>query len=223
MIGPVVSHSDTAITISVRDLPAPDLVYMPVPFNITNLSTQADTDFRQLLKAVNACHQQVFELDGREMHCSAGESEEMELFITSSNVTIRNGKICLGTARHQRLTLFIQGNGVTLDNITIDGGMRGISVKPGGSVTMRECVVQNTRKVGVQIGSSAENSPGNANALLECCVFRHNLSRDIWVADQGSCVEILYCTFSKDPDPDLGDGGVVKILVSSKHSASYRW
>lgn len=125
----------------------------------------SDTDFRVLLRQVNGFCQistrpVIFDLGGHEIHCVSGEKQ---LYLTGSNVTLRNGTIHLGTSPSERFNLFVDGRNVNFDHVTIKGAERGLSVRPGSSVTMRECEVQDAMW-GLVVGSVPGADPANGTA-----------------------------------------------------------
>lgn len=102
----------------------------------------------------------MYDLQGNDIPCLPGEKQ---LFLTASNVTLYNGTIRLGTSPSERFNLFVDGRNVTLDNITIKGAERGLSVRPGSQISLRDCNIEDSMW-GVVIGSVPEQDATNGTA-----------------------------------------------------------
>lgn len=97
-------------------------------------------DLTRLLFEINAVScPTLFDLCGAVVRCNGTVVNT----ITASNITLCNGIIILaqGADMYGPL-LLIEGNDILFENIEIHGGRRGISVRPGGSVALRNCVLR---------------------------------------------------------------------------------
>lgn len=112
----------------------------------------------------------IFDLQGAVLNSS---SDLHNFVIKASNVTLKNATIMLGS-KHSGAILFVDGRNVTLDNIIIIGGNRGVSVSPGGSVTMHDCTIQNAFW-GVQVGGSSQDTNDPAAGRKQATFMAHKL------------------------------------------------
>lgn len=113
-------------------------------------------NLRELLVMVNRFQttggsRETYDLKGREVRCP---SDVNHLFITASNVTLTNGVLWLGGNLDEAgATLFVKGSNVELNKLTLKGGKVGLSVRPGGGVTIRDCEIQGSH-TGLTVGKN---------------------------------------------------------------------
>lgn len=83
-----------------------------------------------------------FDLGGRTLYHQVSDQPAVDIIITASNVTVRNGKLHHSDL-NDRLApgLHVQGSNVGLESITLQGGNWGVLVMPGGSAKLSKCSV----------------------------------------------------------------------------------
>lgn len=129
---------------------------------VTKVETSSLAEFIQLVNSSRS--PTTFDLDGREL-CHVGADS---VTISANNVSICNGTIQLANAGDSLLvSLRVTGAGVEMDDIIVHGGATGVSVQPGGSVTMRSCTLQGMI-CGVELISAAQGT-------LQPSFVAHNL------------------------------------------------
>lgn len=185
-----------ALLMHVQEQPIPDLI---------------TTDLVELLRHINSYiflkeSPGIFDMKGREVWCPRGV---IWLNLYASNVTIQNGTIWL-SKKHSvdGPVLLIEGTGVTLLNMQIHGGQRGLSIRPGGSVVMRNCKLMNAVKYGLQVGQGLDD-PGSrlprgthANLLAQNLEISGSLGRGLSIGLFG-VVQLSNCVVT-----DCGKTGV---------------
>lgn len=190
--------------------------------NVTTTHVEALISQINAFGSVNGSHM-IFDLGNRELRWTS--RDQTPLLITASNVTLRNGTILLGRLLEELIDfrsflveprpLCVESGNVVLERIIINQhlGEVALFIKPGGSVTMRDCEVHNA-KIGVQVG----NNP--AQALVDTAAPKENCARllahrvkileylDIGVRmEQGARVQLHDCTINAgnifgDPSTD---------------------
>lgn len=181
-----------------------------------------EPDFRKVVEHINACRELsmgavVFDMGGRETVCSADTI--LELLIKVSNFTLRNGSVDLGTTLGARLGVIFEGIDVILDNMKFTGGATALSIRPGGSVTMRNrCMVQDADECGVQVGSIGQNATTLAAAASVATLVATDLK--IWGCagyglriEKSSKVQLTDCLVNKcNSRPSSGVANAVQVF-----------
>lgn len=138
-----------------------------------------------------------YDLCGRELSCPAGT----ELVrITASNVSLRNGRICLAhpiaAQAGDAPSLFFSGTGVELTEILISEGHIGVWVPPGGGLTMRGCTL-----AGMQWGMLTGSSDEEASNLPSLVVHDSkvlNCKACSLLVGRNSRVQVTDCLVTND-------------------------
>lgn len=115
-------------------------------------------DLSEMLIQVNSVETPtIFDLGGGEVRWSGSLDEE--LIFTANGVTIQNGTIWLaGSATRYGSILSITSKRLTMKNISITGGQRGLHLQGGCSVILQDCTMTNQKSCLV-VGNRETSEP----------------------------------------------------------------
>lgn len=163
---------------------------------VSNVSTTyllALLDQVNIFKSVDGSRM-IFDLGGLQMRCVA--KNKTPLIITASSVTLRNGSILISDKYDESNTLFVEGTHVVFEDITIKGAETGLSIMPGGSVTMRDCEFDEVRRA-VQVGSTEVEARSSTSAGRRASLVAHRVKMVFYTVglrmEQGAHVQLFDC------------------------------
>ncbi|MEW5317082.1 MAG: hypothetical protein WDW38_008413 [Sanguina aurantia] len=115
----------------------------------------------ELLRLANGIRRPtVFDLSKRDLHSSTSGQH----LLSASDVTFRNGTIHLAGG-DSGSSLCVQGTGVEMEGVRVQGGRVGLKVQPGASLTLRNCSVERAF-IGVWVGGTAGETHSRASTLV---------------------------------------------------------
>lgn len=166
-------------------------------------------DLSDFLSQVNAAlSSTVFDLCGGEIRFSGGADEQ--LAITKSGITIRNGTIWLASGAEQDgPILHISSKQLTLMNVVITGGRRGLSLTSGSSVILSDCSMTH-QWYGLSVGEATDAAN---QATLIACGLKLSGFVDIGLAVFGGSVNLTDSVLDSSNCTGIG------VTVNGKGSA----
>lgn len=147
---------------------------VPNKLSTSKVTLVLSTSLNDVFEEMSLCTAPtIYDFQGQKMQFTEGD-DPCHPYITSNGVTWRNGSIELADDQ----ILYISGADVVLESVHINGGVQGVHVKEGGSLTMKACEVNGAQHGVVLSGNGFLLATG---LHLNCCI-----TSGVWLSNNST-------------------------------------